>query len=266
MEDFKGKTVVITGGATGIGYAFAKALGSEGATIVIAEPREHRLKEAVASLSELGITAHAKQCDVAVPDQVEALADFAWEKTGQVDALFNNAGIGAGRSSVADLPLEKLRKVFDVNFFGVWYGCAVFSKRMIEQATPAIIYNTASENAFFTAAPNMAAYVATKHAVLGMTEAFREEMPDFIKVGTIFPGFVNSELISPKFAQFAMDTDLFAAKCIEQIKAGEHFVVTHAYNIERVKARYTALENAFATYAPRYAGDDEYDVRTLLKR
>ncbi|MEO0982900.1 MAG: SDR family oxidoreductase [Pseudomonadota bacterium] len=267
MKDLKDKVVVITGGATGIGFALAKAFGAEGAKIVIGEPREERLQEAVAALEELGIEAAYTICDVTDPAQVEALADFAWDRFGQVDVLINNAGVGSKRARAVDLPLEDLHKVFDVNFFGVWHGATIFAKRMEAQGTPAAIYNVGSENSFFTAAPGvMAAYVATKHAVLGFTEAFREETPDFIQVGTIFPGFVKSELTAGAAGELAMDTDVFASTVLKQFKAGEHFIVSHAYNIERIRPRFQQLEEAFAAYAPRYDGDEEYDIRNLMAR
>lgn len=266
MENFAGKTVVITGGATGIGFAFAKAFGADGAKIVIGEPREDKLKQAAAALKELGVEARYLVTDVTDPVNVEALADFAWDAFGAVDMLINNAGISIPRAPVTDVPLENLHTLFDVNFFGVWHGCAIFGKRMIAQGTPAAIYNLASENAFFTAVRNSAAYVASKHAVMGFTEAFREEMPDFISVGAIFPGFVRSDMTAGEFAKFAMDTDEFAATVIKQIRAGEHFIVSHAYNIEHIDARHAELMGAFAKYAPRYEGDDEYDVPTLIEK
>ncbi len=263
--DFQDKAVVITGGASGIGFALAKALGSAGAKIVIGEPQESRLKEAAAKLTGMGIAASFKTCDVAQPDSVAGLADHAWRTHQRVDMLINNAGIAMGRSRVSDAPLSALHKLFGVNFFGVWHGCAIFGKRFIAQGTPAAIYNVGSENSFFVAAPRIAAYVASKHAVLGLTEALREEMPDFIKVGLILPGFVRSELTAAS-AQFAMDADRFAQIVLRQIRAGAHFIVSHAYNVERIKPRYEELLAAYAAYAPRYEGDDEFDVRTLLAR
>lgn len=266
MDDFKDKTVAITGGATGIGLALAKQFGGAGARIVIGEPRENRLAEAKAALEALGIEAHCMVMDVTDPDSVAAFADFAWQSCGRVDVLINNAGIGLAPNRMVDLPLEKLHAVFDVNVFGVWHGSAIFGKRMIEQGSAAAIYNVGSENSFFHAAPNMAAYAATKHAVLGLTEAMREEMPDFIQVGTIFPGFVKSEMTQGAFGDLAMDTDEFAAMVFEQIKAGEHFIVTHAYNMVRIESRMAEVRAAFEKYAPRYDGDDEYDVRTLIEK
>ena len=266
MQNFKDKVVVITGGATGIGFGFAKAFGADGAKIVIGEPRENRLQEAVADLAERGIEASYFVCDVSDPGSVEALADFAWKTYGHVGFLLNNAGVSVRRNIVSETPLEDLHKVFGVNFFGVWHGAATFGKRMIEQGTPAAIYNVGSENSFFSAVPNSAAYLASKHAVLGLTEGLREDMPDFVTVGLIVPGWVRSEMGDPRVSKQAMDTDRFVAICMPQIRSGEPYVVSHAFNIEHINARHTDITRAYETYAPRYDGDEEYDVRTLISR
>ena len=266
MQDYRDKAIVITGGATGIGFAFAKAFGSEGAKILIAEPRQNRLEEAVEKLQALGIEAHCKTCDVTNPEAVETLADFAWETFGQVDVLLSNAGVSAPRHRVPDMPLEELHKVFSVNFFGVWHCAASFGKRMREQKTTSAIYNTGSENSFFSAVPQGAAYMATKHAVLALTEGLREDMPNHVSVGMIVPGWVQSEMIDPRAVHMAMDADKFAAICLPQIKADAPYVVSHAYNIEHITARYEAVKAAYDTYAPRYEGDEEYDVRTVIAK
>ena len=266
MKDFSGKVVVITGGATGIGYKFAQRLGAEGAKIVLAGLREDRLRDANKSLSDLGVETAHFVCDVAEPNEIEALADFAWESFGQVDVIINNAGIVIPRAPVVDAPLDDVRRIFDVNFFGVWHGSATFGKRFIKQGTPAAIYNVGSENSLFHGVPLAGAYVGTKHAVLALTESLREELPDFIDVSLICPGFVRSELGPPEQMALGMDTDKFVDSAVTQLKAGVFYVVTHAYNVERIDARYREIRAAFDTYAPRYEGDDEFDVRTQAKR
>jgi NAD(P)-dependent dehydrogenase (short-subunit alcohol dehydrogenase family) len=265
MRDFNNKTVVITGGATGIGFGLAKKFGEHGAKIVIGEPRQNRLDEAVAALTALNIEASAMVLDVTDANSVQAFADFSWSTYGNVHVLINNAGIAINRAPITEAPLNDMRRLFDVNFFGVWHGAAIFGKRMIEQGEPAAIYNVASENAFFNAVQNSAAYIASKHAVRGLTEAMRDDFPDFIQVGMIIPGFVASEMTAGS-AKFAMDADTFAAKVVDQIAAGEFYVVTHAFNIERIKPIHANIEDAYARNAPRYEGDDEYDVPTLIER
>ncbi|MEM7460858.1 MAG: SDR family NAD(P)-dependent oxidoreductase [Pseudomonadota bacterium] len=265
MDDFKDKVAVITGGATGIGFGLAKRFGALGAKIVIGEPRQNRLDEALASLTELGIEAAAMVLDVGKPESMEAFADFVWETHGGAHVLINNAGIAIGRAPLPDVDLDDMRRLFDVNLFGVWHGAASFGKRMIAQGEPAAIYNVASENAFFNAVQNSAAYITSKHAVRGLTEAMRDDFPDFIQVGMIVPGFVASEMTKGS-EQLAMDADTFAEKVVTQIAAGEFYVVTHAYNIERIKPIHDEIEGAYARNAPRYDGDDEYDVPTLIAR
>lgn len=266
MTSFKDKTVVITGGATGIGFALAKQFGADGAKIVIGEPREAHLDAAITALKQEGIEASAMVMDVTDPASVEAFADFAWATYGGVHVLINNAGIGLGMKSMTKQKLEDVHRVFDVNVFGVWHGASIFGRRMIEQGEPAAIYNLGSENSLFNAMPKTAAYIATKHAVRGMTEAMRDEFPDFIKIGLICPGFVKSDLTPPPVGNLAMDADTFAAKVMEQIRAGAFYIVTHASNMERIRPVHDEIEQAYATYAPRYDGDMEYDVKTLIKR
>lgn len=265
MDSFKDKTVVITGGATGIGFGLAKRFGSEGANIIIGEPRQNRLDEAVASLKGMGIEASAMVMDVTDEASVTAFADFADKTYGGTDVLINNAGIASNRAAIIDTPMSDVRRLFDVNFFGVWHGAAIFGKRMVERGTPAAIYNLASENAFFNAIEHGAPYIASKHAVRGLTEAMRDEFPDFIQVGMIIPGFVASDM-TKEVQQLAMDADTFAEKVVEQIRAGEFYVVTHAYNMVHIQPIHDRIADAYARNAPRYEGDDEYDVPTLIAK
>lgn len=265
MENFRDKVVVIPGGATGIGFGFAKAFGAEGAQVVIAARREDRLKEAVAELEQLGIEAMYSICDVTKIEDVQSLADFAWAWKGHVDVIVNNAGTMVPHSTVVDQPVEDIRRIFDVNFFGVLHGSKVFAKRFIEQGTPAAIYNVGSENSLFHGTPLNGAYVATKHGVFAMTQSLYEELPDFIDISLICPGFVVSELGPEENMQHGMQTDEFVAKAMPQIKAGEFFVVSHAYNIVPINERYEMVKRAYDTYAPRYIGDQQYDVRTIIE-
>lgn len=261
--DINNRNAVITGGATGIGFALAKGLGARGCQLLIAEPDEERLENAVSSLSSLGIDARYQICDVTDLSQVEQLADKAWEVFGRVDMVFNNAGIGIRQKPITDTSPEELHAVLDVNFFGVWYGSQVFAKRLIEQGSPAGIYNTGSENSLFNAVPNNAAYLASKHAVLGMTENLREQMPDFIRVGLIIPGLVKSEM-TKRIAHLAMDADEFASRVLTQIADGQFYIVSHSYNMVQIKKRYAEIALAYDQYAPRYEGDEEYDIRHLM--
>jgi NAD(P)-dependent dehydrogenase (short-subunit alcohol dehydrogenase family) len=261
MQDFNGKVVVITGGATGIGFALAKQFAKHGAQLLIAGIQRGRLDEAATALAGSASRVEVFECDVTHREQVEALADFAWKTFGRADVIVNNAGVGPIPSTVIDTRAEDVQKVLAVNLFGVWNGVSVFGRRFIDQGTHAAIYNVGSENAFFNAIPEGAGYVLSKHAVLAMTVALREEVPKHIDVALICPGLVRSELA--KETQEGMATDLYAEKVMSQILAGEFYIVSHAFNFVRIKARWREIESAFAKYAPRYEGDVEFDVRTL---
>ncbi|RFU49672.1 SDR family oxidoreductase [Paraburkholderia sp. DHOC27] len=261
MQDFNGKVVVITGGATGIGFALAKQFARHGASILIAAIHRDRLEEAAQALKPEAAAVDIFECDVTQRDQVEALAEYAWAKFGRVDVIVNNAGVGPIPSTVIDAKPEDVQQVLAVNLFGVWNGVSVFGKRFIAQGTPAAIYNIGSENAFFNAIPEGAGYVVSKHGVLAMTVALREEVPKHIEVALICPGLVRSELA--RETQDGMPTDTYAEIVMKQLLAGQFYIVSHAFNFVRIGARWREIEAAFAKYAPRYQGDVEYDVRTL---
>tara|TARA_X000000368_G_C23009082_1_gene702652 strand:+ start:549 stop:1346 length:798 start_codon:yes stop_codon:yes gene_type:complete len=264
MKDLKDKVVAITGGATGIGFALAKAFGKEGAKITIGEPRKEKLKEAIEILGDEGIEASETYLDVTDLQSVEDFAEFTIKSFGHVDILINNAGISGARGRIDEVDIAEAKKVFDVNFFGVWHGCAVFSKKMINQGTNAAIYNLGSENSLFIAVPKSVAYVASKHAVLGLSESLRNDLPDHIHVGTIFPGYVDTPLTGK--IEGGMNVDEFADIVKEQIKNEEHIIVSHAYNSVHIEKRNNEITSAYKKYAPRYDGDDEYDVKTIFAK
>jgi NAD(P)-dependent dehydrogenase (short-subunit alcohol dehydrogenase family) len=266
--DFNGKTAVITGGATGIGFALARQMGGAGARIILFEPREDVLGEAVDALAALGIDAKYFVGDVTDLAAVEALADFAWAENGRGDIIVNNAGIGGPRAGMLNTDLAEARRMYDVNFWGVWHGIQAFGKRYRADGLPAAIYSTASENALFNALPSGGgAYVSSKHAVFGLMDVLRREVrnkPEManIETGVIIPGWVATELSR----NMGMDADRFAATILSQMQAGAYYLVGHAYNVVRLRERYDEVEAAFAEYAPRYAGDDEFDVQLYVER
>jgi NAD(P)-dependent dehydrogenase (short-subunit alcohol dehydrogenase family) len=264
MIDFKDKVIVITGGATGIGFGYAKAFGKEGAKVIISGRRENRLQEAVDELSKMGIDARFMLADAASYKETEQLADFAWDAFGHVDVIVNNAGLMVPHAPVLDMPLEHFQTIFNVNYFGVVIGSKVFGKRFIEQGTPAAIYNIGSENSLFHGTPFNGAYVGTKHAVYAITHSLREELPVFIDVSLICPGFVVSELGPKENMQYGMPTDEFIERTMPQLKANEFFVVSHAYNMVNINKKHDVLVAAYKKYAPRYEGDVRYDVRTNI--
>ena len=264
MEDFKDKVVVITGGATGIGFGYAKAFAKEGAKVVLSGRREDRLQQAADELQQMGAEARWILADATSQEDTERLADFAWSEFGKVDVLVNNAGMMVPHAPVLDMPMEHIHAIFNVNLFGVVIGSKVFGNRFFQQGTPAAIYNVGSENSLFHGTPFNGAYVATKHGVLAFTHSLREELPEFIDVSLICPGFVVSELGPPENMQHGMPTEQFIEMTMPQLKANEFYVVSHAFNQVMLDKKHAVLSAAYSKYAPRYEGDVQYDVRTNI--
>ncbi|MFK7984103.1 MAG: SDR family NAD(P)-dependent oxidoreductase [Saprospiraceae bacterium] len=265
MKNFKNKVVVITGGATGIGFGLAKRFGKEGAIVRIAGLRENRLQEAVQTLQAKGVAASYQICDVTKESDLIELEKTTRSLYGSVDVLVNNAGIGGPRKSIFDITQAEIMETLNVNYFGVWHGIRVFGKQMRTAGTPCAIYTVGSENSFFNAVIN-APYVSGKYAVLGLTKALRDEAPDFMDVGIIIPGFVHTEIGPDKFMKMGMSPEEFADIIVPQMKAGQFYLVGHSYNLVRITEEYEEVKATFDKYAPRYEGDEKYDVKILGKR
>lgn len=184
MKDFKGKVAVVTGAASGIGEGLARHCAGQGMKLVLADINAQRLEALAESLDADAIW---KVTDVSDAAAVEALADFAWESFGQVDLLFNNAGVLISGSSW-EVPLKDWRWILDINLMGVVHGLHVFVPRMLAQGTPGHIVNTSSL-AGLLAAPLMGPYTVGKQAVLALTETLAYELADTsLGVSVLCPG------------------------------------------------------------------------------
>src|SRR5438270_1170904 len=149
MQDFRGKVAVITGAASGIGYAMAERFSEEGMKVVLADVEPGALDRAVASLRERGHDVLGVQTDVSSAEAVENLARKAHEQYGKVHVLCNNAGVSGGkgghRAILWEASLNDWQWITGVNYWGVAHGIRTFVPRMLEHGEEGHVVNTSSQ-------------------------------------------------------------------------------------------------------------------------
>lgn len=194
MRDYyRGKGVIVTGGASGLGRAFALGMAEAGAAHVVVADLDAAQGEAVCrELEARGAAARFIACDVADADAVEALATAGRDWMGRIDLAFNNAGVASG-GEFFDIPPGDWRWLLDINLLGVVNGCRSFGRIMAAQGGGHLV-NTGSLAAF-GAMPGMALYNVSKAGVVMLSETLRAELaPQRVRVSVICPSFVRTNL------------------------------------------------------------------------
>jgi NAD(P)-dependent dehydrogenase (short-subunit alcohol dehydrogenase family) len=190
-RDFDGRTVVVTGGAGGIGRAMAHAFGAEGARIAVVDLPSSPLDETCDELGRVGIGAMARPCDITDPDQVGTTIARVNEALGPVDILINNAGI-THRSAFADTRPEVFRRVMEVNLFGAVHVTQACLNDLIARRGLII---TVSSIAGVAPLFGRTGYSASKHALHGLFESLGAELAEHgVGVLMVCPSFVESGL------------------------------------------------------------------------
>ncbi|MFC9790850.1 SDR family NAD(P)-dependent oxidoreductase [Rhodococcus sp. NPDC127528] len=193
LQDLAGTTAVVTGAASGIGAAVARRAAELGMRVVLADLDADGLERVAAELA--GADVLAVRCDVTDPADVDGLAAATADRFGPVRLLVNNAGIErTGR--LWELDPDRFERLLAVNVSGVFHGIRSFVPRMLADGGEAIIVNTASVGAV-TTMPAQAAYVASKHAALALTECLAVELAETgapIRVAAFLPGPVHTDI------------------------------------------------------------------------
>ncbi|PIP38207.1 MAG: short-chain dehydrogenase [Desulfobacterales bacterium CG23_combo_of_CG06-09_8_20_14_all_51_8] len=193
MKRFPNKRVVITGAGSGLGRALSIEFAGMGWRIGIADINDAGAKETLKLVEQAGGKGETFHADVTAPNVVKAMADHFFSMWGGVDILVNNAGIAIG-GAVGDVPLTQWNTIFDVNFWGMLYGCHEFIPRMKAQGGGHIM-NVASA-AGLLCLTNMGPYSVTKAAVIALSETLRVEVaPDNIGITAACPMFFNTGLL-----------------------------------------------------------------------
>jgi NAD(P)-dependent dehydrogenase (short-subunit alcohol dehydrogenase family) len=227
---FKNKIAIVTGGASGIGKAICIYLAQHGSKVIIADNNFKMADETASVLSSEGYNGKAVQVDVSNPSEIESLINNTASEYGRIDYLFNNAGISVN-GEFQDISLEKWKEVFDVNLWGVIYGCWYVYPVMIKQGSGHII-NTSSLAGLIPGGLT-STYSASKHAVVGFSLTLRSEAKLYgIKVSTLCPGYLRTNIqeTTPNLSDFMnseknkkMNADmkfLTPEDCINQIMRG----------------------------------------------
>ncbi|MFX0208249.1 MAG: SDR family NAD(P)-dependent oxidoreductase [Candidatus Hodarchaeota archaeon] len=273
IQDFKGKTAVVTGAASGIGRSLAYTFVNRGMKVILTDINEEALKGVAQELRETNNDVLVKVTDVSDRNQVSDLADYAYDNFEGVNILCNNAGI-CHSAPIRRLSLEDWDWALGVNFYGVLYGVHFFLNRMLESKIPCHIVNTSSD--FGLVAGSLAPYSITKHAVVALSESLSWELSNTnVGVSVLCPGWVKTDLLknteylgqqrpgvleltSEIFESLNLNKeeiedsfrtgsspDLIAEKVIKAIKEDIFYVITHPDLIESVNARFDKInENA----------------------
>ena len=263
MQDFDSKVAVITGAASGIGAALAAGFSAEGAKVVAADID---LEGAKATADAIGDNAMAVEVDVADRSSVEALADAAWDAFGQVDLLFNNAGVFQ-----AGLMWERTQAdwdwVFGVNVYGIVNGVSAFVPRMIAQDTEGHIVNTASVAAF-VAGGFSSPYVVSKCAAFSLTECLALDLAAVgskVKASVLTPSAIDTAIAhtarvrSDRYSTDESEDNAFVVESLSKmtasgisptdvvgpvmagIRAGDFLIPTKPSYTNQLQVRYDAL-------------------------
>ena len=265
MSDISGRVAFVTGGASGLGLAMAKAFAKRGAKVMLADLNAEGMAKAEAELKATGADVASVVCDVADLDAVKAAADATISRFGKVHLVVNNAGVALG-GQPGEIPVQDWRWIVDINLMGVVHGVEVFTPLIRSHGEGGHFVNTASMAGHFSA-PGMAPYNATKFAVVGYSEALKGELaPHDIGVSVLCPAWVRTNIHNTGFdrpsggatleeakndpqyqamsdvIEAGLEPDLVGGWVADCVEAGRLYIFTHPDFSTAIDARYAAIK------------------------
>ncbi len=275
--------MVVTGGASGIGAALAVEAAARGAsTVVVSDVDMAAAAETVESIVASGAQAEAHTCDVSKADEVEALAAAVARDHGTPAVVCANAGVMPPGSTLLEAATADAAWVVSVNMLGVFHTVGSFGRLMAADASGGWLLVTGSEHSVGVPHPNAGLYTATKHAVLGMSDVLRAELPDHVGVSVLCPGLTVSRLWDAAsqrpdrfggsasgdpgagdfMEQMGMDADTVARRAFDGVAAGHFLIPTHYHARTYAERRAAEMAEAYDRLAELDTTD--YDLGTVL--
>jgi NAD(P)-dependent dehydrogenase (short-subunit alcohol dehydrogenase family) len=267
MQELSGKVAVVTGAASGIGRALAGAFAAEGMRLMLADIDATRLDDAAEVLRSTGADVATRVTDVAVGDEIEALAQETLATFGSVQLLCNNAGIGGG-GMIAGFDVDHWKRVIDIDLWSVLHGLRVFLPILTEQGEGHVV-NTASVAGLFAPA-FMGPYDVSKFGVVAISEAAFNELAMFapnVGISVLCPGWVKTNIAEAQiaaaqaaeggdtemasvmgdvirgFIDSGMEPDDVARQVVDAVKSRRFYILTHPESVEMVRRRMEAIIN-----------------------
>lgn len=193
-HDFTGKTVLVTGGASGIGEAVALQLGREGAHVAVADIDLAAAEAVAQKVVDAGGSAQATAVDVGDSEAVQAMVEWTVKTFGHLHGAVNNAGIGGPSALPEDIDIADYHKLMDVNLHSVFYGIKYQAPEIVKSGGGSIV-NTSSILGL-VGEVGVLPYVTSKHALVGMTKASAlAYASQGVRVNSVHPGYINTPLL-----------------------------------------------------------------------
>lgn len=237
LGNLQGKTIVITGGTSGVGRAVAEAFALEGCNIVVAARGQEGLDKTVSLCHDLGVVALGVPTDVSKFEDVENLANLALQFNGRIDVWINNAGVMAS-GKFEDVPVESMDQLVKTNLLGYLHGAHAVIPIFKKQKDGVLINNVSIGG--YMPAPYSTAYSSTKFGIRGMVEGLQGELSDEpnIHIVGMYPGIQRStgNLHSAKYSgldfkipPFSVDPRELAAQMVKAAKNPKKEIITDGY-------------------------------------
>ena len=284
MKTFKGKTVFITGGASGIGLALAEECCEEGMNVVIADIRRNAIDNAMTVLGQRK-SVLAIELDVTNREAYEKAVEEAEAKFGNIHILFNNAGIGCARGALWDASYEQIDLALNINLSAVLTGIHLVVPRMLKHGEGGYVVNTASKAALI-AVPACGLYNLTKQALISLSETLASDLSGTDVGAAVFlPGPYLSNLgqtsgeieqmflgtlppgVPPRAsgernraADFVRPASDAAKRILQGIKRGDLYIITHSEFKEGFEKRTNAMLQAFPDERPNEEFKELFDI------